>query len=55
MEDLMHDLYKIRAEGNNTKCVGKKKIQWQCCPQASERACVTFSPYFEQGQIIYAN
>ena len=33
----------------------EKKIQWQCCPQASERACVTFSPYFGQGQIIYAN
>jgi hypothetical protein len=33
----------------------KEKIQWQCYPWASERACVTFSPYFGQGQIIYAN
>jgi hypothetical protein len=34
----------------------KEKIQWQCYPQASERACVTFSPsHFGQGKIIYAN
>jgi hypothetical protein len=36
----------IRAEGNNTKCVGKK-IQWQCYP--SERACAT-SPLFDHGR-----
>jgi hypothetical protein len=22
----------------------KEKIQWQCCPRASERACITFPP-----------
>ena len=31
----------------------KEKIQWQCYPRASERACVTFSPsHFGQGKII---
>jgi hypothetical protein len=28
----------------------KEKIQWQCYPRASERACVT-SPLFGQGKI----
>jgi hypothetical protein len=30
----------------------QEKIQWQCYPQASERACV-FSPLFGQGKIIF--
>jgi hypothetical protein len=30
----------------------KEKIQWQCYPRASERACVTFSSLFGQGKII---
>ena len=30
----------------------KEKIQWQCYPQALERACVT-SPLFGQGKIIF--
>jgi hypothetical protein len=30
----------------------KEKIQWQCYPWASERACVT-SPLFGQGKIIF--
>ena len=30
----------------------KEKIQWQCYPRASERACVT-SPLFGQGKIIF--
>ena len=29
-----------------------KKIQWQCYPRASERACVT-SPLFGQGKIFF--
>jgi hypothetical protein len=31
----------------------KEKIQWQCYPQASERACVSFSPLFGQGKIKF--
>jgi hypothetical protein len=32
----------------------KEKIQWQCYPRASERACVTLSaPLFGQGKIIF--
>ena len=34
----------IRAEGNNTKCVGKKRSNGSAYPRASERACVTFPP-----------
>jgi hypothetical protein len=30
----------------------KEKIQWQCYPRASERACV-FSSLFGQGKIIF--
>ena len=34
----------------------KEKIQWQCYPLYSERACVTFCPsHLGQGEIIYAN
>jgi hypothetical protein len=42
----------IRAEENNTKCVGKNDSM-VCYPQASERACVTLSPLFGQGKIIF--
>ena len=46
----------IRAEGNNTKCVGKKRFSGSVTHGASERARVTFSPsHFGQGKIIYAN
>jgi hypothetical protein len=31
----------------------KVKIQWQCYPRASERACVTLSPLFGQGKITF--
>ena len=30
----------------------KEKIQWQCYPRASERACAT-SPLFGHGKIIF--
>ena len=31
----------------------KEKIQWQCYPQAPERACVSFSPLFGHGKIKF--
>jgi hypothetical protein len=33
------------------KMCWKEKIQWQCYPRVSERACV-FSPLFGQGKVI---
>jgi hypothetical protein len=45
MGDDLHVIYK-----QTNKYL--EKIQWQCYPQASERACV-ISPLFGQGKIIF--
>ena len=46
----------IRAEGNNTKCVGKKRFNGSVTHGLRKTACATSSPsHFGQGKIIYAN
>jgi hypothetical protein len=45
----------IRAEGNNTKCVGKKIFNGSVTQGLRKEHMLHSPPYFGQGQIIYAN
>ena len=47
---------KIRAEANNTKCVGKKRFNGSVTHGLWKEHVLRFSPsHFGQGKIIYAN
>jgi hypothetical protein len=46
----------IRADGNNTKCVGKKRFNGSVTHVFGKSMCYAPSPsHFGQGKIIYAH
>ena len=46
----------IRAEGNNTKCVGKKRFNGSVTHGLRKEHVLRSTPsHFRQGKIIYAN
>jgi hypothetical protein len=55
LQDKQSSTAQIRAEGNNTKCVGKKRFKGNVTHGLRKEHVLRSPSHFGQGKIIYAN